>query len=1130
MGFLFPKAQSSTDPRLNSMQVNQSSYGNAIPLVYGRTRVPMFLLHYLDFKATAHTAKQSGGGKGGGGPKNTSFTYSAALVIGLCEGQIPSVESVWADKAHVSLSDLGLTLFSGSGTQAAWSYLTTNHPTEAIPYNNIAYVANGAFDLGGSAALPNLTFEINGLCQISPFLSLFDGDPATIITDYCTHPIHGCNFPYLDLTAQTGADPASTYVGYCVANAMNISPAEMTQRPAVEFLREICKITNSDGVYSVGKLRIVPYADAVITGNGATYTPDLVPIYSFGDSDYIYEQGDAPVLCDNKPSNETFNVVRVEFLDKVHEYNTDIAEAKDDDDIRVRGLRVMATVTLHSITNRPLARLVAQLILQRQLYVRSTFAFSVRADYSLLEPMDLVAINDSLQGIVNQLIRITETEDDDEDVFSIKAEEMLVGPASAPRYDTQAAAGYAANYNVAPGNVQAPLIFATPAYLVDVNGQYELCIAIAGPSGSVWGGCDVYMSYNNTSYGYAGAILGPARYGTLRSTLATGVDPDTTHTLQLQLADTTLQMISATTAEADNLVTLIYVDGEIMSYRDVALISSGQYDLTYLRRGKYGSAIGSHSSGTKWARFDRGLFRLRFDPGDIGKTVYFKFTSFNIYGGGRQSLGDVTAYTYTLGNAGAGTLLPANATFVPRGDCVVVGDRFYKKGATAGWNSDVRSVEAYAGGCTLSFRAGRTDQYFMIGLNDDPLTDQDYASINHAWYPAGDGNAYIYLNGAQVFSAGAYAITTIFSITYDGFIVRHFMDGVKKFESPTQGKVFFLDSSFDTPGAIATDVSFAASPSATPVLFAPRGNCRVSDRNVIKQGGSAAWDSDCYSMIGYPVCHVVWKANTAAAGENFMVALNQDPTADSNYTSLDYAIQCAAGGWFIYEGGTYQSVTGSYTVATAFAITYDGTNVRYYVNDFTTPVRTVAVSGLTLFADSSFYEPNCGLNSLRFGPTTNISVVDTGQIGANAATRNISSDGVLNTTSGFANGATARSSNVPSGDNCEITLTAPAFDCSIIVTCAVQAFISSPGGSVAPSVYAKAAFSDNNGSSWSYGDRAGEITDTNHDHPTQIVQFTFSHSKANAGPMKADIAFENQTGVGVTVTYLANVQMEAIIR
>src|SRR6185436_13861080 len=55
-------------------------------------------------------------------------------------------------------------------------------------------------------------------------------------------------------------------------------------------------------------------------------------------------------------------------------------------------------------------------------------------------------------------------------------------------------------------------------------------------------------------------------------------------------------VLSGTQADADNLVTLCYVDDELVSYRTATLTAAYKYDLTYLRRGIYGTVINAHSA------------------------------------------------------------------------------------------------------------------------------------------------------------------------------------------------------------------------------------------------------------------------------------------------------------------------------------------------------------------------------------------------------------------------------------------------------------------------------------------------------------------------------------------------------
>jgi hypothetical protein len=1092
------KSQSVTPTRLNAIALNQSTYGNAVALVYGKTRIGINLGWYGNF--TAIPVRQSGGGKGGGGGSTSSYTYSAAVIMFLCEGPIAAIGQVWKDKAITTISAEGLTLFTGAGGQATWSYLTTNFPTQAIPYDHTAYVADGNLDLGGSASLPNYSFEVTGFCSFGG--GIVDAEPSAILVDYTTDANHGCHFPYLDSGIQ-GA--GNTYQSYCIAMGLFFSPQETTQRSAVDFINELLKATNSAPVWSGGVLKIIPYADTPVTGHSRTYTPDLSPEYDFFDTDYLdASQGGGsssssdPVQVSITPANETFNKVRVEFLDRANAYNVAIAEATDDNDIALNGERTMQTVSLHGITTAAVALQVAHLILWRQLYIRSTFTFSVRADYCLLEPMDFVAINDVDCDIVNQLVRITQIDEsaDDpagtsSDMLTITAEEMLVGPALPPIYDTQAAQGYAANYNVDPGSIQTPLIFAAPPLLVDPNGGYQLWIAACGQNIDPWGGCDVHQSLDGgTTYAYVGTIAGPARYGTLTASLATGVDPDVTHTLSVQLDDTSLQMASGTVADADNLRTLIYVDGEVMAYETATLTGAGAYNLTYLRRGQYGTDRAAHSSSTAFARIDEALLRVPYDPGMVGQTLYFKFPSFNYVGGGVQDISAVSAYTYTITAANAGQLQANATTLVGRG-VAVVGTKAFKSAATSAWDSDCYSKESYTNGAFVNFRASQVNASLILGLGSNPTLDSSYTSVNYAWEAHSSGTSYIYESGVSPGSYGTYTANDVFSIIYDGKMIRYFKSGTLMRQIPAPpGLTLYLDSSFYDPGAAANNISFGPYGAVQAVPYIARGNCRVSDLNVTKSGGSSAWDSDCFSVDTFPICHVSWKCNQTNA--NLMIGLGLSPAFDQSYTSIDYAIYCDVSGIIeIYESGTQVVANaGAYTTATLFGVTYNGSTVTYLADGVV--LRTVTIASLALYMDSSFYTPGGGVNSLRFGPTTNLEVLDTPQIGQNAATvtylSTLNTGGTITVPASTVHDPTKVINSI-------IVTPAPAFDCKVILTVTIK--MDQTAGSVGDlSLYS--FYYDGSTFTYSTVDAFLSISATPEHHLTMQWQFDHNHATGSA--------------------------------
>jgi hypothetical protein len=777
-GLFGPKAQSTAEPKLNAIQVNQSSYGAAIPLIYGQCRVPLTLLWYDAFTAIPHTERQRGGKGGGGGVSSTTYTYTAAMIMGLCEGPIAAIGTVWKDKDLSSLAALGLTSFLGNSPQSVWSYLSASFPAAAIPYDRTAFVAHAAFELGGSASLPNLTFEVTGLVPFD-IGTVDDAEPAAILSDYLTNSAHGAGFGYLGDVTDSGA---TSWRRYCRAMGFFLSPEEKTQRPAHEFVAELLQITNAEAVWSNGELRIIPRGDEEVTGSLVTYTPDLTPEYELTDADFIADGGEDPVTVERKSSAELFNIVRVEFLNRDRQYNPEPAEARDELDIALNGERPAPVLRLHAIKDAQVARQVAQMLLQRGLYVRNTYTFTLPFDYSRLEPMDYVSLTEGRIGLTDKLVRILSIEDDQDDKLRVRAEEVPVGPAGAPRYNWETAQGYAANYAAAPGSVLTPYIFTAPPLLVSAEEGYEIWIAASGPNNGAWGGCDVYFSLDDLEYVFAGSINGSARHGTLGALINAGADPDTSTTMRCVLSNSTLELGTGTTEDADNNRLLLMVDGEVMSYRDAVLVSAGTYDVSYLRRGKFGSSRTGHASGAKWARLDAAVFRMRYDSGLAGRTVYFKFPSKNVYGGGQQTLDACTAYTLTISRDVSSGL-------------------FFKSTDTLAWDTDAYSADGYTDGCSLQFRALRTDGGAMMGLNSDPTANASYDTLDFAFYLKIGGTIGIWESGVDKGDFGTYTTLTQFDLRHDGYMVQYLVNGAVVRAVPIVGQRFFMDSSIYTPGA-----------------------------------------------------------------------------------------------------------------------------------------------------------------------------------------------------------------------------------------------------------------------------------------------------------------------------------------
>lgn len=79
-------------PRLNDLKVSSSTYGVAIPEIYGTVRISTNLIWTTGIKETKKTRRA-----GKGGPKIETYSYDASFALGLCKGPIREILRIWAD-------------------------------------------------------------------------------------------------------------------------------------------------------------------------------------------------------------------------------------------------------------------------------------------------------------------------------------------------------------------------------------------------------------------------------------------------------------------------------------------------------------------------------------------------------------------------------------------------------------------------------------------------------------------------------------------------------------------------------------------------------------------------------------------------------------------------------------------------------------------------------------------------------------------------------------------------------------------------------------------------------------------------------------------------------------------------
>jgi hypothetical protein len=459
------------------LQIQTSSNAVPITIAYGVNKLAPNLLWYGNFGSYPEYTKS--GGKGGSKKTLSGYHYSSALDLGLCEGPIKAVGSIWKDQGVYSTASLNLNITLGNAASPSLAYL------QDVTYKGVATAWSVVYDLGTSASIGALQFEVYGLKYATAIVNGYDADPAEVIYDFLTNAQYGVGFPSGSIDASTlfGASGGASYQAYCWAVGIGISPVLANRETANSILTRWLQLTNSAAVWSEGKLKFIPYGDetvngALYDGTPTTFVPDVAPLYDLTDGDFVGDAEADPVLVEVKDAYSTFNVQEIEFSDRKSKYNSTTITVWDQNAIELYGRRDGSTVTAHEICDKAMAQKVVQLILQRGVYVRNTYSFKLSFEFCLLEPMDIVTLTDSRLGLATTPVRIMSIDEDDDGTLSVTAEEFLAGVGTAATYPVQGNEAVVVDWNVVPSAVNPPVIFEPPSGLT--GGQREIWLAVSG--------------------------------------------------------------------------------------------------------------------------------------------------------------------------------------------------------------------------------------------------------------------------------------------------------------------------------------------------------------------------------------------------------------------------------------------------------------------------------------------------------------------------------------------------------------------------------------------------------------------------------------------------------------------------
>lgn len=147
--------------RLKNLQVQTSTYGKAIPIIYGTARVAGNIIWSQPIKEEAITT-QNKTGRG----INITYNYYATLAIAICKGKVEKLNRIWAGTKSLSFDQIDYTFYHGREDQNPMLSIEGDIPA----YRGISYIVIKNFPLADySNRVPVFTFEVQTALKLSGF-------------------------------------------------------------------------------------------------------------------------------------------------------------------------------------------------------------------------------------------------------------------------------------------------------------------------------------------------------------------------------------------------------------------------------------------------------------------------------------------------------------------------------------------------------------------------------------------------------------------------------------------------------------------------------------------------------------------------------------------------------------------------------------------------------------------------------------------------------------------------------------------------------------------------------------------------------------------------------------------------
>lgn len=595
-------------PRLNELAIQSSSYGSAIPKLFGTNRVAGTVIWATDLKETRRKVSN-----GKGQPKSTVYSYSASFAVALSARRIVRVGRIWADGNLLRgvsgdfKSETGFRLHDGSEGQPVDPLIASAEGMAATPaYRGLAYAVFEDFQLGDFGnRIPALSFEViadDGDVSIGAILSELGG-------------------------AGIAADNPSLVQGFAGTGD--------NARAVAETLAELFPFAaHDDGT--------VLHLDSRPANYGGLAEADLGAVHD--------QRPTSRIMRSRRSEDGLPAMVSVVHYEPSRDYQQGLQRIRDGGNGR-RELRIDMPVTLDAGR----AKGHAEAALHRLRIERTSGKIRLPWRYIDLAPGHRIVLPGDLGDWRVATVLL--------DRMEVEAE-LVLESAALPAMLNSDPGRSLAETDLPHGPTVFHLLDLPP--LDDnVATSPRVAVAAAGPLPG-WRRAGLLVSLDDgMSWNEAGGTAAPAIIGTTRTALgpASALLQDDASTIEVALLNDTMAVHSATPDALLGGANVALVGDELVQFRDAMPLGENVYRLTGFLRGRRGTewAIGSHGAQERFILMERETLAFVDVPAGVDKIRMIA-----------AGMADAQPQERRLANPGQALLPPApvhgTATKLPNGD------------------------------------------------------------------------------------------------------------------------------------------------------------------------------------------------------------------------------------------------------------------------------------------------------------------------------------------------------------------------------------------------------------------------------------------------------------------------------